>query len=134
MKKVIIIGLVLLAFLQPDTFCQKNKNQVKVKSDSIAVDSVEYELIVLDPGFDSWLMSKPTMNYYSKQYYETRNRLYVLEWNRRYMNPQRYGGLYDSTIDYYPGTDYGLELNYRLYYYFLFFEEANHIKLIDRGR
>lgn len=129
-----MIGFVLLSFLQPEAFCQKNRNQIKVKSDSIVVDSIEYELIVIDPGFETWLFSKPSMNYYSKQYYESRNRLYVLEWNSRFMNPSRYSDLYDSKIEYYSGTDYGIELNYRLYYYFLFFEETNHVKLIDRGR
>ena len=133
MKRAIIIGLVLFAILQPDSYCQKNKNQVKVKPDSISVDSVEYELIVLDPGFDSWLITKPSMNFYSKQYYETRNRLFVLEWNYRSQNPIRFGDLYETTIEYYPDIDYGIELNYRLYYYFRFFEETHHVKLLDRG-
>jgi hypothetical protein len=104
-----------------------------VKTDSVAVDSVEYELIVFDPGFDSWLAAKPTMYFYSKDYYETRNRLYVMEWNYRYQSPLRFGNLYESKIDYDPSINYSLELNYKLFYYFRFFEETNHIKLIDLG-
>ena len=134
MKRAIIIGIALLAFLQPDVHCQKSRNQIKVKPDSVAVDSIEYELIVFDVGFNSWLISKPPMSFYSQQYFESRNRLYVMEWNNRYRHPHRYGDLYDSEIEYFPWIDYGLELNYKLYFYFLFFEETNHVKLIDRGR
>jgi hypothetical protein len=134
MKKAVLIVFVFLAFIATDANCQKNRNQVKVKPDSVAVDSVEYELIVLDPGFESWLSTKPSMNFYSKEYYETRNRLYVTEWNIRNLNPIRYGDLYDTAIEYFPNIDYGLELNYRLYYYFRFFEETNRVKLIDTGR
>jgi hypothetical protein len=133
MKRVVIIGLVLLAFLCQAGYCQKSKNQAKVITDTTAVDSVEYKLIVLDPGFESWLATKPGMNFYSKDYYELKNRLFVLEWNLRYQSPMRYGELYETRIDYDPTIDYGLYLNYRLYYYFRFFEETNHVKLLDRS-
>jgi hypothetical protein len=42
--------------------------------------------------------------------------------------------LYDNYIDYKPNTDYGIDINYRLYYYFRYFEEKNHIKLLDYNR
>jgi Family of unknown function (DUF6146) len=116
MKRVIFIGLIILVTFQINGYSQKNRDRVKVKPDSIAVDSVEYELIVLDPGFDSWLVTKPPENFYSKDYYKLKNTLYVTEWNYRYSNPVKFGSLYDSKIDYNQFTDYGLDLNYRLYY------------------
>jgi hypothetical protein len=134
MKRAVFIGLVFLVAFQVNGFGQKNKNKVLVKPDTVTVDSVEYELIVLDPGFDSWLATKPPVNFYSKEYYELKNKLYVTEWNYRYENPARYGSQYETRIDYDMFTDYGLDLNYRLYYYFLFFEEMNHVKLIASGR
>jgi hypothetical protein len=134
MKSVLIIGMILLLFFQPDGICQKKRNEVKVQTDSVAVDSVEYELIILDSGFDSWLGTKPSMNFYSTQYYEMKNMLYVAEWNSRNQNPMHFGNLYESRIEYYPNIKYGLELNYKLYYYFKYFEETNHVKLIDDGR
>ena len=63
-------------------------------------------------------------------HYTQKNRLYVLEWNQRYMT-SRNNGLYDTYIDYNSNTDYGLDLNYKLYYYFKYFEVTNHIKLIN---
>ncbi len=97
-------------------------------------DSVEYELIVLDPRFESWLVTQPPANFYSQQYYETWNQQYVTEWNHRHNNPLRYGSFYETYIDYDPHIDYGLELNYRLYYYFRFIEDQYGIVLIPRGR
>ena len=54
-----------------------------------SVDSVEYELIIIDPGYDLWLASvaKP-MGYYSKEYLESWNQQYILEWNNRYLTGQ----------------------------------------------
>jgi hypothetical protein len=134
MKRIFVIAIVLLALMEPDGYSQKNKNPVKVKPDTINADSIEYKLIVLDPGFDSWLAAKPPMDFYSKEYYELKNRLYVTEWNYRYQQALRYGDLYENIIDYDFNTDYGLEMNYRLYYYFRFFEETNHIKLLNTDR
>ena len=134
MKRAVFIGLIILSGFELNRYSQKNKDRVKVKPDTIAVDSVKYELIVLDPGFDSWLLTKPPENFYSNDYYRLKNIFYVTEWNYRYDNPFKFGNMYDTRIDYDQFTDYGLDLNYRLYYYFLFFEETNHIKLVDNGR
>ena len=96
MKKAVFIGLVLLAALRINVYSQKDKAPVKVKPDTVAVDSIEYKLVVLDPGFDAWLATKPPEEFYSKEYYEIRNREFVIEWNNRYMNQSRYGNLYDA--------------------------------------
>jgi len=133
MKEAVILVIILLAILQTEGFSQKKRERVKVNPDSVTVDSVEYKLIITDPGFDSWLATKPPANFYTKEYYEHRNLLLVTEWNIRNQNPLKYGDLYDTRIDYYPNIDYGIDLNYRLYYYFRFFEETNHVKLTDQS-
>ncbi len=135
-------GLVLLIFVGALIFTsckttkkvQAPKQEVElVENDTTeAKDSTEYELIVLDPKFESWLATQPPANYHSRQYYETWNRQYVNEWNQRHNNPMRYGDFYETKIDYNPNVDYGLELNYKLYYYFRFIEEEYGITLIRR--
>ena len=130
MKKTVFIILVILVAIQTDGFSQKKKERFNVKADTVTVDSLEYKLIVLDPGFDSWLATKPSKDFYSKEYYEQKNRRYVSEWNQRYMT-SRNSARYETYIDYNSNTDYGLDLNYKLYYYFKFFEETNHIKLLN---
>lgn len=98
-----------------------NKAQDTVR---IANDSLEYEIIIIEPRFNSWLMStaKPE-GFYSQQYLENRNLHYVNEWNQRVLQPLRYNpNLYEQQIDYQPQIDYGYEVNYKLYNYFIFFQ------------
>ena len=86
-------------------------------------DSLEYEIIIFDIGFSTYLntIAKP-MSYHSQKYLETKNIFYVAEWNIRATNPLRYGSIYENQIDYSPRIDYGLEVNYKLYNYFKFVE------------
>jgi hypothetical protein len=132
MKKSFFLILVILTLIQYDGLGQKRKDRNAVKTDTVSMDSLEYSLIVLDPGFDTWLATKPPMNFYSKEYYEVKNRIYVTEWNIRYRTLGR-TGLYETYIDYDPKIDYGLELNYKLYYYFRYFEETNNVTLYPHG-
>jgi len=91
---------------------------------SILNDALEYEIIIIEPGFNFWLAStaKPE-GYYSQPYLESRNLIYVNEWNSRVMQPQSYNpDLYEMQIDYQPGIDYGYEVNYKLYNYFIYFQ------------
>lgn len=129
MKRAISIFVILLS-VQAYGFGQEGKKVVDVSTN----DSVEYELIIIDPGFETWLLSRPSENYHTQQYYENWNYRYVSEWNSRYLtNPARYPDI-ESYIDYAPGTDYGLELNYRLYWYFIYWEEKTGNTLVERGR
>ena len=128
MKKAKYIFSILLFCLCSEAFCQGKKDRNKPTADTVSIDSIEYELLILDPGFESWLITKPSKEYYSNEYYAQRNRIYVSEWNYRYSVNKSHGE-YDSYIDYEPGVDYDLDLNYRLYYYFRYFEEKYRTKL-----
>ncbi len=127
MKKLILLLMTIsvasvLAYGQQDT--------MRFESAEESSDSLEYELIVMDPGYDTYLAMQPSMEFYSQHYYETWNRRYVTEWNYRHNNPLRYGDMYQTYIDYRPNIDYGLELNYKLYHYFRFFEKENGVDLL----
>lgn len=94
-------------------------------------DSTSYDLIVLDPGYESYLKSiaRPKW-YYSHRFYKTQNLLYVNEWNLRHNNPQRYDpSFYTTYIDYQATIDYGLQLDYKLYNYFQFIRYRYGIRL-----
>lgn len=96
----------------------------------IANDDIGYEVIIIDSGFNSWLIghARPR-GFYSQQYLEARNVSWVNEWNLRVNNPLRYGDLYGMRIDYGPGTDYGYEVNYLLFNYFVYFQQQNGVNL-----
>ncbi|EIJ40477.1 hypothetical protein JoomaDRAFT_3538 [Galbibacter orientalis DSM 19592] len=97
----------------------------------IADEETAYEIIIIDPGFNSWLYSiAQPEGYYSQEFLESRNNIYVINWNQRVLNPQRYNpNLYEMQIDYSPNIDYGYEVNYKLYNYFLYFQRKYNQRL-----
>jgi hypothetical protein len=133
MKKICFVLISVLTLAYSDCFGQKTGDRNRIKIDTVSVDSLTYELIIFDPGFDAWLAVQHPKNFQTKEYYELKNRFYVQEWNNRYLSSKN-DGLYGNFIDYRPATDYGLDLNYRLYYYFRFFEERNKITLVPPRR
>lgn len=98
--------------------------QAKGDTVTIADDKTQYEIIVIDPGYYSWLHSiAMPEGYYSQEYMEARNRIYVLNWNQRARNPFTYDpNLYEMQINYDPHIDYGYQVNYKLYNYFIYFQ------------
>lgn len=106
-------------------------NQVEGDTVSIASDKTEYEIIIIEPGFNIWLASiaKPE-GYYSQSFLENRNQIMVLEWNQRVLQPSRYNpNLYEMQIDYSRQIDYGYEVNYKLYNYFIYFQRKYNQRL-----
>ncbi|WP_418513047.1 DUF6146 family protein [Corallibacter sp.] len=100
------------------------QNQVDNDTVRIANDDVAYEIIIIEPGFNTWLQSvaKPE-GFYSKAFLESRNIQYVTAWNNRVMQPSRYSpNLYEMQINYNQNIDYGYEVNYKLYNYFIYFQ------------
>lgn len=146
MKKIIIksAGLIVFLGLLIGSSCGSTKETMEISSVekkafqqkqgdtiSIANEEAEYEIIIIEPGFDFWLKSvaRPE-NYYSQSFLENRNQIYVVNWNQRVLQPQRYApNLYELQIDYNPNIDYGYEVNYKLYNYFIFFQRKYNQRL-----
>ncbi|WP_273274368.1 DUF6146 family protein [Maribacter polysiphoniae] len=107
-------------------FSQKEGDTIKIASDTVG-----YEIIIIEPGYDFWLKSiaKPE-GYYSQSFLENRNNIYVQEWNQRVLQPQRFDpNLYEMQIDYSPNIDYGYDVNYKLYNYFIYFQRKYNQRL-----
>ncbi|WP_397362816.1 DUF6146 family protein [Olleya sp. R77988] len=124
---ILIVAIVLIAFS-----CGTNKKTTKADQSSAQVgdtitisnDETEYDIIIIEPGFSNWLSTtaKPK-GFYSQQYLENKNTFYVTAWNNRVLQPQRYNSnLYEMQIDYRQGIDYGYDVNYQLYNYFVYFQ------------
>ena len=99
-------------------------NNITQDTVRIANDKLEYEILIIEPGFNFWLESqaKPE-GYYEQSFLESRNRLFVSEWNNRVLQSQRYSpNLYEMQIDYQAHIDYGYHVNYKLYNYFIYFQ------------
>ena len=136
MKRVLLLLSALFFFLIACSVSQDKKsfdNKPKLESDTIRIsnEEIEYEVLIIDIGFQSWFNSyaKP-WNYYSQSYLESRNRIWILEWNRRAMLPLQYNpNLYEMTINYDSTTNYGYEVNYMIYNYLVYFQLTNNQKL-----
>lgn len=123
MKSIILF--ILPIFILYGCTSKISSNRDIPKSENISINNKneeEYELTIIDPGFQTWFASyaKP-ISYYSNSYYESQNRRYVTSWNELY---QRTGGAgpFGNYVDYRFTEDYGLELNYELFWYFKYIE------------
>ena len=129
MKPLVLILVLVISFISCNSTSKttnSNKETVQKSQDTVRIanDSIEYEIIIIEPGFNSWLetRAKPE-GYYTQSYLESRNQMFVTEWNIRVNQPGRYSpNLYEMRINYSPHIDYGYEVNYKLYNYFIFFQ------------
>ncbi len=129
---ILALGLLLSCGITRRGFNETTTGMLSIKDTVSVNDSTEYELVVFDPGFDYWLSSKSfNKNQYSNEHLQMLNHQYSLEWNRRYSSGDR---LVESYIDYNPFIKYDFEFNYKLYMYFLYFEESNKMNLIPGAR
>ncbi len=128
-----ILGLLVLCVIiyNCNSLPIKNTSNTNEKPVVIANDSLEYEIIIFDIGFNLYLntIARP-MGYYSQKFLENKNDIFVTNWNLRAMNPTRYDvSIYGNVIDYDPNIDYGLEVNYKLFNYFLFAQKKYDMRL-----
>ena len=129
MNRIILLLILTLIF----TNCGTSNSSVNTTTAAdipeddivrISNDDLEYDITIIEPGFNTWLASiaRPK-GYYSQSFMETRNRLMVINWNNRVLQPQQFNSnLYEMQINYQSGIDYGYDLNYKLYNYFIFFQ------------
>jgi hypothetical protein len=135
-NSVYILAIILVSLFScktsKPTFSKTDKT-IPIQSDTVRIanDELQYEVIIIDPGFSSWLNSRAyPRGYHSQSYLENKNQFYVSEWNSRVLQPQRYDpNLYEMTINYDSNIDYGYEVNYLIYNYFIYFQNTNKQKL-----
>ena len=122
-KYILTFGVFLFILINCGNPATKNINtNTKEEPVTIKNDSLEYEIIIMDVGFNFHLNSiaRPR-NFYSQTFLENRNRQYVIIWNQRAQNPQQFNpNIYQNVVDYNPNIDYGYEVNYLLFNYFEF--------------
>lgn len=96
-------------------------------------DSVHYELIVFDSGFETWYLTRAKpLHWHEQSWYENWNRQYVQAWNYHRLG-YRHRELLDGSINYEPSMDYGPEINHKLFYYFMYVEQVLKIPILENG-
>mmetsp|Transcript_17389 Transcript_17389/g.42709 ORF Transcript_17389/g.42709 Transcript_17389/m.42709 type:complete len:152 (-) Transcript_17389:212-667(-) len=130
MKYFVIIFLCVLSFASCNSSKSVVQNDTTTVADAtndtirIANDELEYEILIIDPGFNSWLVTQQPRGYYGQEFLERKNIQFVTEYNRRVMNWQQFDrNIYQQEINYEFNIDYGYEVNYLLYNYFIYFQQ-----------
>ena len=142
--KSVLFMLLAILLLGSAINCKSSKETVEIgeeeqkafqqkAGDTIAIksDKTEYEIMIIEPGFNFWLQSiaRPE-GYYSQSFLEARNHILVTNWNQRVLQPIRFNpNLYEMQINYEPHIDYGYEVNYKLYNYFIYFQRKYNQRL-----
>jgi hypothetical protein len=134
MKKIFLTQLMLvIVLLGANAQTNPEKPEVIVDVDTTENDSVEYDLVVLELGFESYYATQRGPEFFTVEYLKNWNYRYCIEWNHRYLSgPQQ--ELYMFEIPYEIRTDYGIEFEHKLYHFFLFFERKYNVRLIPRGK
>lgn len=125
---VIIVALFVVACASSNKKTITNSKEIPVV---IKNDSLEYEIIIIDAGFNTYLntVAKP-VGYYSQNYLENKNRFYVTNWNYRASNPTQFNpNIYENIIDYDSNVNYGYDVNYKLFNYFEFAQQKYRMRL-----
>lgn len=107
-------------------------NTAEAMSDTVRIanDSLEYEILIIEPGFNQWLVTQRPRGFYEQFWLENRNIFLVTEYNNRVLNSMQYDpNVYLQQIDYQRGVDYGYEVNYLLWNWFQYFQQQNNQKL-----
>ena len=120
----IIVGCSI--YKSNNTIRMNSQQQALAKNDTVKIsnDELKFQIIIIEPGFNFWLLSEARPEgFYSQEYLESRNDQYVLEWNQRAAQPQDFSqDLYEMQINYKTNINYGYEVNYKLYNYFIYFQ------------
>ena len=123
---VIIFLCIMVGCTTTNARMTPKKNLTASVSDTVRIanEELEYEVIIIDNGFNPWLNSIALpRNYYSQTFLENRNQFYITEWNIRAAQPTLYDPfLYEMIINYDRSINYGYEVNYLIYNYMIYFQ------------
>ena len=130
MKRILIALFGMLFILS----CTSSNRMMTVPDENlvdIKENNEEYELIVIDPGFESWFITtwSPAKDR-SLSYYSIWNQRYVTAWNYKATRPLT-SKYFENIIMYDPTVDYGIELERKLYYYFRYVDTKLGIPILD---
>lgn len=112
--------------ISSSAIAQDGFGQNTITKDSLQIartDSTQYELLVTDIGFETWFItnSRPVW-YHENDYYRSKNHRSVVSWNNK-VRQAMYRPPFEYEIEYNPAIDYGVEVNWKLYWYFRYLEQ-----------
>ncbi len=130
LKRLLLSLLLTQCLVFTNIYSQEQKDSIAT-SQEIQSDTTSYELLIFDIHFDSWFIKNRKMKeFYSIDYYKTKNRIAVINWNIHYSN-NRYPSVIENHIDYSNTKEYGIDVEYKLFYYFEYVQTTYKIRLFN---
>jgi hypothetical protein len=127
MKLSFFIGIIALSVWACSPVKEASKTSATLAKNG--QDTTEYQIVITDIGFDTWYLTHYSgVKDYSNEYYRFKDLVAVASWND-YYRTGKYSRYIDSSIDYRPDIDYGIEVNRKLYWYFLYVKSEYRIHL-----
>lgn len=126
---IFVIGLFIFACSSQKSTVKENKSSDETASE----DSTEYDVEMFDAKFKAWYKHYQTSaNYNDQSYYESWNKQYVAMWNRK-ANSSSGKFPFDPVVGFDSNYNYGLELNHKLFHYFMYVENVLKIRIMPGG-
>ena len=98
-------------------------------------DTLEYELVIFDPAFQGWFRRvRRPKSFYDESYLKRWNEELSHQWNNPGHIPVRRDCMPQTYLDYDKDADYGMELEYRLFYFFRYMHENCGLFSVTPGR
>jgi hypothetical protein len=129
MKIIYAIPLLIVVFNYATGKSYAQTDTSAIVLDTKPMIDYEYDLVIFEPGFEVFLSSQLPIEHYAPSYYWSNNLKYVSSWNTKALQ-NKLAGAYQEQIMYYPNIDYGVELNYKLFYFFKYIEEKYNTILV----
>jgi len=127
-----VLGIIFMVFLLLG--CTSSGRLSRAPAENIidlSQNEEEYELIVLDPGFETWFATTWNLGKdRSVEYYSHWNYRYVSDWNYK-VTRLHTSQFFDTMIQYDPTIDYGIAIERKLYYYFRWVDTKLGIQVLN---
>lgn len=117
----------------PQQQAASNAAQQEVKTKTQQDDSGKWDLTVFDPGFDTFLsIHAYPKSMYSLSFLKAKNQALVTEWNNDFY-AGRHRNVIESSVDYDPNTDYGIDFEYKLFEVFVYTSWRYRVRFYNLG-
>ncbi|HFS66674.1 MAG TPA: hypothetical protein ENK67_00490 [Flavobacteriia bacterium] len=127
--KIYILTMISLFIFSCKVKQQKKTTEAQTKKEIVLTnqstpEKEEYDIIILDNGFNRFLATAKPKSFYNESTLEIKNRRYVQIWNQRVRDPRHFNPMiYEQEIDYDVNKHYGMDVNYKLFQYFQYLQQ-----------
>lgn len=101
-KSLALVSILIVIILGCASAKNQNLEIAQQSQDTIRIanDSLDYEIIIIEPGFNTWLLQQRLKGFYEQFWLKNRNIIMVNQFNLRVADPVRFSTLiYQQPIE-----------------------------------